>query len=860
MKFKKALAEEQKTDKYSSVAEMLNYYLMLDEGVILHKDGESFSISYEVIAPDVDSKTDDSLDGIKETVRDCFNYLGVDYMIEANLISYQVKSYTKGDVYRDRVTALLEEERALEFTDNYSDFYNTKLVYTITYNKPATIKLSFLDRIKKSLVHKDEDDENSNEDRATKLLKEFTKEVSILKNLLLMAGIKLNVLKGKDLYCFLYRCVNEVERELKDFSEDVLSSQLYLSDVIANENVITGKNLKVGERFIKVISLDNKIPLDYYPTILNDLATLDLEFRFNIRYTFIDNPKAIKTFEERRERLRRKEIIGAGQGLQEITGVENQKVDTVSSEQAEELLEIIHSAKTGEMFGYLNMSIIVSDTKEEILKEKVLRIEETVRKENFNPLVEIDNPTTAWFGTLPSHGDANKRSNNVNTDYFCNILPTFGIWQGSPKSTYKEYPNNPALAELVTMGNRKWYYNEIDGDNGDTLMFGMKGGGKSTKLAQKIFSYLARYKNVRIIVSDYYEGLRQCVMSFGGRYIDIFDGKTKLAPFQRAGNDKYKHDFLIPWLHRILVLKVEEEREKIAGIQLHTGQHENFEKIILNAVNRLVKANKETGYELTFDNFITQLDNLELKEKFYSFLDSLPDGLLGGNDDSYLWKGDLIGYDKQPIFTDKPASFYEPLFGYLNNRLYDDSRVTIAIFDEARIEMNSPYLWKLVSQNITTDRHKKRHNTYCMQSVTDSVKTKDNGEDDIVFNINIKNRIYIPSKDIVEDIKLRKAYENQGLNEREIENLGVNAKGLYYIKQNWAGGSRMVQWLASDLFLWFTGITPKDTYLWGLFNQIHSYTDDTWVDRWLEIFNLYQEVNKNVTLLEEKLQANNKNI
>lgn len=830
---KKAILETKKNNAYSSLAEYLNHYLLLDDGIILHKDGESLSISFSVSAPDVETQEDVNLDIITQIIKDSFSVFSHHFIIEANLISTKAKGYQKGNVNRDKVTTLLDEARYIQYTNGSIDFYNSELFYTVTYSNPANMKTGFFGWLKKLFINQDDEVIVGQDDRTFELLKDFKKTVELFKALLRRADLNLKVLTGKQLYSFIYFCVNEKQPILDEVDEDIMASQLFLSNVFSQSNVVTGSNLMVGDKYIKCITLDNNLPLGYYPTLLQALYTLDVEFRFSVRYKFIEKNKIIKTFEERRERARRRKH-GLAQGFEEIGGFKNEKLDTVSEEQADELIEIIHEARTTGRFGYLNMTIVISDENQENLALKIERIKEVVSNEKFFPMIEKADPTDVWLGTIPSHCKANLRGNTLNTEYFANILPKFGIWQGIPYNTYLLFKNSPAFAEILTAGNKKFFFNLIDKDVGHTLLAGETGGGKTTLLGLILIYWFARHKGVRAVISDYYHGLYGLVKALGGAYIDVFKN-AQFAPFQRANDLEYQKDFLLPWLNRIIVLKVEEEKAKSSAVFITDKKQENVEKIIFKAVERLVKANKEVGEKLNFRNFIAQIDNVDVQEIFENFLNTLPTGLFDGENDDKYWKNDLIAFNKTNILQNKAASFYEPILGYLYDRLYSDNRPTLGVIDECRVDFNSEYLRKKLNQDVTTDRHKNKTNIYCLQAVSDSNQKSLHGDSDIVFDINLKNRIFLPSKKIATEEKIRNAYRDLGCNERELDLLGSDlGYGYYYIKQSWAGGNRFIYWEATELEKAFVGLSSKNLEQLEMLDKIYNPANENWVNEWLK--------------------------
>lgn len=806
----KELKEAEKASKYGSVAEKLNYYLLLEDGIILHKDDRSFSINFEVKPPDTEVVDDNVLSDFKSNLAAVLGFIKKDYNIEANIINQKVKSYIKGTANRDILTQLIEEEKYQIYTDDYSDFYESKIYYTITWSraeeKPALTSIwnKLKDFFKKIFFYQENeilDDEELSLDKLSKAKKEFKNETRIIKGMLEALGLRLNILTGYDLYSFLYRCVNETNYDRVKFSSEQLSEQMYLADAIADSNMITGKNLMVGDKHVRLITIEKEFKPDWYYDVLEELHNSDMEFRISMRYSATTRSEAVKDFQKRVDALNRGTDITIGGAAEAISGVKSKRIDTNKQELAEEMQEALHNAKKNVYYGQFDYTIVLSDGNKEVLDEKVLKVQEIVKNYLYTPSIETGNPTDVFFGTIPSHLRANDRFLSITNRYFACLMPTSGITQGSSTSTNDLYSGYPALSEVITGNNRKAYINFIDGDNGDIMLIGSKGGGKTSCAIMIMGDTLARQDGTRVIFADWFGGAEKAIFNLEGKYLNILDGKIQLAPFQRAVDESYRINFLLPFLNRILLLKVREEKEKREGIYLNEKKQENSEKIINDAVNHLIDAHKKTGYSLTFNNFIKQISDIDIQEKFKLFLDTLPKGLFDGSNDDYLWEGDLIGYDKTNIVFEKSPSFYEPILAYLNNRFYDDTRPTLFIRDEFRTELNNEYLRDQVTQSITTDRHKVRYNLYILQSITDlSNSLKQGGEDDnIIFDINLKNYIFVPDKNIKSNENIRKVYKRLGLTDRILDLFSIERYGRYYIKSEWQGFNRFVDWLATPI-------------------------------------------------------------
>jgi len=799
-------------------SDFLSYSWILKNGVILHKDS-SMSVHFEYYGPDLESQVDYSVNILVSQIFQSLSHLGNGWLVETNLISSKDQGYTTTENNRDLVSTVIDKERE-EFFRSTDNVYKNKTVLSFTY-KPVKKKLDDL----KSVIYETEDIESTAKEDVIgdfSVVDKFLNDVDIVTTLLRTYSLYTRRLDDSETYQFLKNCINCTDIPVQAFDYKCFTNRLFLDKSLSQSEMRTGAELKVGDKYVRCISLDD-LPSLYYPTILNSLNELTLDFRFSARFSYLSSEGIHSIFKSMKTAWSFKLFGGVKGFLGSLFSNTNAPINR--DEHADTMLTEVEMAKTrekyGQKFGYMNLTLIVFDEDKEALLEKVTELCNVVRTEAFTPRVETANATYSFLGSLPSHGGYNVRCNPVELELFVNMMPSMGIYQGSPISTFTKLPKGSApLVECMTAhGNRKFYLNIHEGDVGHATVIGGTGKGKSVTVSVMGSQWLKKYPNSRIIGSDSHNSMLGTVVSHQGEYIDIARDLVKLAPFINCDNKTYVTTFLNGWLLNIYSLNNQD-----------VSANKVEKKAILDAVERVAKFDK---LDRTIERFIAQLDDENVQAVFSEFNRSLPNEILSGNDE-YIFDNQFVLFDKKPI-RDLNRSLSEPLLDLFYYKQIDsisrDPAPFLMIIDEASFEFSHKYMRTKMFEYIKLLRHKSGAIIFATQSAVDFI-----GEDGDESNMtkifdNIATQIYLPNADAAANHIVRESYEKAGLNEREIS-LIANAvpKREYYIKQ--ARGSKLINFLIGDIALSFVGKTQENVKeLDFMIEQCHK---PNFVDIWLK--------------------------
>lgn len=120
------------------LSDLLPYAALIDEGIILQKDG-SFLAAFEYLGVDTECITADELEVLVEKVNHSLKALGTGFCIHVDAIRSFKKAYPTEEqsFFPDKVTQLIDDERRKFFGSDVC--FNTRNVISITYKPTAFV-------------------------------------------------------------------------------------------------------------------------------------------------------------------------------------------------------------------------------------------------------------------------------------------------------------------------------------------------------------------------------------------------------------------------------------------------------------------------------------------------------------------------------------------------------------------------------------------------------------------------------------------------------------------------------------------------------------------------------------------------
>lgn len=228
------------------LSDLLPYAVLIEEGIILQKDG-SFLAAFEYTGRDTDSATDEELEYLVLQVNNAIKNLGTGYCLHIDAIRSFKQAYPGKELgfFPDKVTRLIDDERRDFFGSDVC--FQTRNVLSVTYKPNAyigekNILEKGLDIFKKTL-------ETLYDSLSTVLTLTRLTEYEFMLD-------ETHSIMQSDLFTHINQCIAG-EFQLVQ----VPRTPMYLDSILGNEDLIGGFAPKIGNKFIRAISIDG------FPTV-----------------------------------------------------------------------------------------------------------------------------------------------------------------------------------------------------------------------------------------------------------------------------------------------------------------------------------------------------------------------------------------------------------------------------------------------------------------------------------------------------------------------------------------------------------------------------------------------------------------
>ena len=539
--------------KDAGLADLLNYAAMVDDGVIVGKNG-SFMAAWLYQGDDNASSTDEQREMVSFRINQALSGLGNGWMVHVDAVRRPAPNYTEAGLshFPDPVSAAIDEERRRLF-EGLGTMYEGYFVLTMTYFPPLLAQSKFVE-----LMFDDEAKAPDHKARTRGLIDYFKRECANIESRL-SSAVKLSRLRGQkvvnedgssvthdDFLRWLQFCVTGLNHPVI-----LPSNPMYLDAIIGGQELWAGTVPKIGRKFIQVVAIEG-FPLESTPGILTALGELPCEYRWSSRFIFMDTHEAVAHLDKFRKKWRQKIRGFFDQVFNTNTGSIDQDAMSMVAD-AESAIAEVNSGLVAQ--GYYTSVVVLMDENRDRLEVSARQVEKAINRLGFAARVETINTMEAYLGSLPGHGVENVRRPLINTMNLADLLPTSTIWTGMNQAPCPMYPPlAPALMQCVTHGATPFRLNLHVRDLGHTFMFGPTGAGKSTHLAL-IAAQLRRYPGMSIFAFDKGMSMYPLVKATGGKHFTVAADDDKLAfcPLQFL-ETKGDRAWAMEWIDTILAL------------------------------------------------------------------------------------------------------------------------------------------------------------------------------------------------------------------------------------------------------------------------------------------------------------------
>ena len=391
--------------KDAGLADLLNYAAVVDDGVIVGKNG-SFMAAWLYKGDDNASSTEEQREMVSFRINQALAGLGNGWMVHVDAVRRPAPNYSERGVssFPDSVSFAIDEERRRLF-EGLGAMFEGYFVLTVTWFPPVLAQRKFVE-----LMFDDDAVAPDHTARTTGLIAQFKREITSLESRL-SSAVKMTRLRGQkvvseegrevthdDFLSWLQFCVTGLHHPVM-----LPSNPMYLDAVIGGQELWGGVVPKIGRKFIQVVAIEG-FPLESTPGVLSALAELPSEYRWSSRFIFMDQHESLKHLDKFRKKWKQKIRGFFDQVFNTNTGSINQDAAAMVGD-AEAAIAEVNSGLVAA--GYYTSVVVLMDEDRERLAASALLVEKAVNRLAFAARIETINTLDAYLGSLPGHGVEN---------------------------------------------------------------------------------------------------------------------------------------------------------------------------------------------------------------------------------------------------------------------------------------------------------------------------------------------------------------------------------------------------------------------------------------------------------------------
>jgi type IV secretion system protein TrbE len=748
------------------LADLLNWAFMVDEGVILQKDG-SLLAGWKYRGPDVSAATPHELNALSRHLNDALLNFGDNWMFHVDAVRRPAVSYA-ASVFPDGATQIIDDERRASYNTRASRQYETDYFLLVTH-LPAPDAISrfnafFVQGADRSRVE------------WTNVLGTFAVALNTIADRL-SGFLKLERLDSDQLMSHLHHALTGRDHPIRTPPHGS-----YLNVVLADQELVGGFEPRIGQMAIRAVAIQG-YPHQSFGGQLEILNTLPFGFRWSNRLIPLGTHEAAKHI--RRQQLQWfKKPKGAGAWVQEMVSKSNASApkpdDDLWLDQDARAMAVDAGEAASEnasgcvRFCFYTQVMVVMDpdpVRASYVASEILKV---LNDAGFTGRIETVNALDAYLGSLPGHGYPNLRRPLISTRNIADLLPVTSVWPGLANNPCSFFPpKSPPLMWPATDGATPFRFNLHDSDVGHTLVLGRTGSGKSVLLAM-IAAQFRRYPGAQVFVFDVGYSMWTLAKAAGATHYDLAAGRPDSLRFQPLAqlDRPSERAWAVEWLDTLLALQ---------GVSVTSVIRAKLERAI-----ELIAVNDPAHRTLT--ELTAQLQNATLTSairpyavggNYGQLLDAASDDLQEGRFQVFEMKHLLTLDDKVAV----PVLLY--LFHRIEQRL--DGSPTLIEIDEAWMALMHSLFGARINQWLLTLR--KQNAAVVLATQSPSQLAQLSNRHTVVDSC--PTRIYLPNPDAATTAQ-ESLYRDLGLNDREIAIIqGAIAKRHYYVKSS--AGSRLFE-------------------------------------------------------------------
>ena len=803
MNLKKHLSNDQ------GLSDLLNYAHLIDEGVIINKDG-AFLVCYQFRGPDIHSASGSELDAMSVTFNRMVTFLEDGWMIHIDELRVPSLTYPEQGHFPDKVSSLIDEERRQLYEAEGAHYENFQFI-TFVWKFPLPVVKTARHWFVEGLSKVDEDQNLST------LLNYFGEIVERCVGLISPYFV-LEKLSSADLLSYLNTCMTG---ELLPVSVPPHGS--FLDVVLGRRNVIGGYVPQIGKSLIYVLSVVGYLNEETIPGLLEEMGTYPLVYRWSNRFIPLSHATAEREIRRYQKNWNNKVKGLMGIVKEVISGMPSHKVNYDALEMSQQTDEALTAnSNSATRFGYWTSEIVLINENLGLLEQATKALTRYLEHAGFACIKEDVNAFDAWLGTLPGHGSCNVRRLFINSINLAHVLPLHTLWAGSSFSSSSSLlPSHSApVFYAATTGKTPFRFHLDVGDVGHQVVLGPTGAGKSTYLGFLIAQFL-RYEHAQIFVFDKDYSHQALTLALEGYHYDIGKGEAlAFCPLADLSTDTQK-------------VRAAQFIENLVYLQ-NVPITPAIRAAIYTAIDSLSPDSHAQSRNLTVFRSEVQHEGVRSALQYYTLEGQLK--LLDATSCT-LQLGYLQTFEMNWLLSQKQA-VYLPVLGHIFDQIesrLDDAhgqRPTLIILEEAWLYISHEVFAKKLKEWLKTLRKKNARVVFATQSLADlyDPSTKSLTSTTAAIMESCPTKVYLPNPSM--ETEMKELYRKMGLSDRQLDIIseGLPKRHYYLVTPE---GNRLIELGFNDvkpIALSFVGLSRDKSHA---LIECQSQYKNEWVYYWL---------------------------
>ena len=650
----------------ASLADLLGWGFLVDEGVVLQKDGALLA-AWRYRGPDLGAATAAELDALAEHVNAALLPMADGWMWHVDALRRPAHPYAES-AFPDPVTALLDEERREAYARDVGRHYETEHVLAVTYLPPPELAA----RAAGWFVQEPATADGPRTDWRA-VLAGFSAALAQLEDRL-SRRLQLERLGSDALCTHLHECLTGLGHPVAAPAHGA-----YLNATLSSQDLTGGFAPTIGAHHVRVVALQG-YPATATPGLLDVLNRLPFAYRWSSRVIPLGRADAAKLIRRQALQWFRKRK-GAAQLLTESATRGGTAVppgpdaDLWQDQDASAMTRDAQTAAAaneagGVRFCLHTQVVVVSDpdpARADTIAREVLR---AVADVGLTGRVESVNALDAFLGSLPGHGHANLRRALIPSRAVVCTLPLTSVWPGLAENPSPYFaPHSPPLLWACTDGSTPFRVNLHVSDVGHTLVIGATGAGKSVLLTTVAAQWL-RYPGAQVFYFDVGGSAWPLAQAAGARHYELAAGRPDALAFQPlAGiDDAGERAWAVEWLELLVT-----QQGVAVTPPLRARLERALELLALNAPAH--RTLSEVAVHVQHADLAAALRPYTVAGPYGALLDADRDDLAAGSFQVFELRH-LLAIDDRVVV---------PVLAYLLRRVEQrlDGRPTLLVIDEA---------------------------------------------------------------------------------------------------------------------------------------------------------------------------------